>query len=175
MEDVVKIVEVLSPAIQVLCGGLIAMLGSILVQSRTYSSDKRKFYREAIQECYRLIIDINDANIDLNVALRKKLRGGEHEAYWASESHQHSRFVDNCIKELELKVSLYLPELLSDFMTYGQVIIDKSDTVAEAMSKTSELTEEEYVSRVEPIDNELNDKAHELRHGLEKAIDKNNF
>ena len=61
MNDIVKIIEIISPALQVLIGGLIAILGSLSIQHRDHKKETREFYRSKIEQCYSLSLKVDDA------------------------------------------------------------------------------------------------------------------
>ena len=69
MNELVSIIKILSPTLQALAGGLIAIFGSIIVQNRNHISDKNKLIRSKIEDIYAITLRMEKAMNDEIIAM----------------------------------------------------------------------------------------------------------
>ncbi len=172
MSEIVEIFKILSPAIQAVCGGLIALFGSVIVQRKSHKKESNNFYREIIQECYRTILEIDDSLVDEKVSIQRLLLGDEDQGHWLEEVNRHSRAIDDQIKRLELNVNLYLPNITQAFTEYHSVVTDIYMLGANAVSQKGTYTRESYCDSYKKYEEPYHDIYINLRSKLEEQVSK---
>ena len=171
MEELVKIIEILSPALQALAGGLIAILGSMAIQRRDHKKEKDAFYRSKIEQCFTLLLRAEEAysqeEITLAILVKTKVVS-PYVTRKLEEGVEGSLFSDQLLSN----IALYFPNLNQWANEYQLVEARLAKKKAEIYENYSTLTDEVYEAAVADSFSPFFDKGNELRSLLTEEVKK---
>lgn len=171
MEDLVKIIEILSPTLQALAGGLIAILGSVAIQRRDHKKEKDEFYRSKVEQCYELSLRADEAysQEELTLAILVKTKKVSPYITRKLEEGEEGNVVSDKLLSI---IALYLPKLSECAREYQLIEAALAKKKAEIYENYSTLTEDAYEATVKESFSPFLDKGIELRALLAEEVKK---
>jgi len=111
MEALVLIIEILSPALQALAGGLVAIFGAFIVQSRNHKSDRNALLRSKIEDIYVTTLRMEKAVNDEVLAMALIHKNGSLNHPRIHKKLDELEALTELSQTLDGLVMLYLPNL----------------------------------------------------------------
>lgn len=162
MEYLVKIIEILSPALQALAGGLIAILGSMAIQRRDHKKEKDEFYRSKIEQCHELSLRVEEAYSQEELTLALLVKTKKVSPYITRKLEEGEEGGVVSAKLLSI-IELYLPKLSECAREYQLIEATLAKEKAKIYENYSTLLEDDYEVAVKKSFGLFWDKGIELR------------